>query len=252
MPACYTNITPPTLPTWDTAANPYYLVSFNYSKGAIDWSDCRVTYSASPFEYVDGKITNPETCYYQFYTDGSWVGTWLPANVSYKPGINSEIYMRIWTSHDITGYMKAGGITPGAWLMNHKDFWTGVAMGLKSKGLPAKQDKLPIAYLYNGVQLPPLPEVEGYMVIGNIYTSTLLKVSDSPSYYDNGTVQTPTPVRYWKYTDGAWVESGTVTGENPAFPSTRTYWANHDIVSNEDGSVFLAASEPVPVYGGDS
>lgn len=147
MPAFYTNITQPTLPTWDTAAHPYYLVSFIYDERQNDWSRVRLTYASQPFEHKNGTITNPGTCYFKEYTDGSWdnyIVTIDAGEMAYPVGKIGGVFQRYWTSHDIPGLMAAGGRTPGAWLMNHKDFWHGVAMGLKSKGLPAN------SYRYNG------------------------------------------------------------------------------------------------------
>lgn len=272
MPAFYTNVTPPTILTWDTASYPYYLLSFIYDERTNDWHRVRLTYSSAPFEYVNGAITNPAEAYFSEYSDGSWdnfIATIDAGEMAYPIGKNGGVYQRYWTSHDITGLMAAGGITKGAWLYNEKDFWTGVAMGLKSKGLPAKQDKQPIAYLYNGVQLPGLPEEwnsdeRPYAVI---YADTrtnkeCLFVSKVPLIlYDlngdgNYTFSASgdgwggsLPIKFEN--EGAkWVEGFLF----PQHIEASTYiWSNYDIqdlkgLVGAAGSVYREGSEPIPVY----
>ena len=137
MYAYYTNIIPPVLKTWDAGAFPYYLVSFIYEKGKTDWNRVRLTYAAQPFEYSDGTITNAGKCYFTEYSNGSWDSSTHEIDageMSYKPGLTGNVFSREWTSHDIPGLMKAGGITPGALITNNQELWTGYAMGCASKG----------------------------------------------------------------------------------------------------------------------
>lgn len=110
----------------------------------------------------------------------------------------------------------------------------------------------PIAYLYNGVQLPKLPEWDReaypYAVIGNHWTglSLQLHVSQTSIYNESGGyVYVDTPRQGWQYKNGIW--EGMSLDPVDSMPLLDAIWTNTDI-HNEDGTLYLAASEPVPVY----
>ena len=118
-------------------------------------------------------------------------------------------------------------------------------------------EKQPIAYLYNGVQLPPLPEWDketypyavivdisvpsdavgssGYWVVPqkSVYTVSNNGIMDAVRY-DRGYV-------YEAETD-TW-RLGGISGSSTAFVK----WANYD-VCDSSGNVYLSASDPIPVY----
>ena len=107
-------------------------------------------------------------------------------------------------------------------------------------------------YLYNGVELPQLPEwdktISPYAVIGiskSYGTYTLIITSWYWTMYDD-------TIWYNKFYDGYEsfeyiLENGEWVLVNTAISIT-PIWANFDIL-NTDGSVFLEASDPVPVGG---
>lgn len=112
---------------------------------------------------------------------------------------------------------------------------------------------LPVSYLYNGVELPPLPEwdTESYPYAA-IYTDadrTVFKFyCDAAGEIVNsgGTCLLMSTSRTMKAENGAWVKSVGGLAYTPI-------WANHDVFYNTSagelsGKLFLAASEPVPIY----
>ena len=114
-------------------------------------------------------------------------------------------------------------------------------------------------YLYNGVKLPPLPEWDKetypYAVIITTSSGYVLfvcqqepaprpAVSDDPSYIWFGEYDYKPMSAYCYEPYSQWEELST----SFSYCSNNIFWTNTDIY-NEDGSVYLAASEPVPVGG---
>lgn len=129
----------------------------------------------------------------------------------------------------------------------------GFIMGQKLRDMRQPTEKEPIAYLYNGVQLPPLPEWDKetypYCIITAIgakyyfraYTDPIVGGSATGRFADGSAEQI-----YCTLADGAWgsFASSTVTSVN----TSQTVWTNHDMISSSDGTVYFAASDPIPVY----
>lgn len=128
--------------------------------------------------------------------------------------------------------------------------------------MPLAQNKEPIAYLYNGVQLPKLPEWDRvaypYAVIvektpiGLRDTIATLYCYPLPMTYRNGRFERDTETIYVAYSIG----KSDVTWDEPiyydeehasSYLAYTPFWSNFDIL-NEDGTLYLAASEPTPVY----
>lgn len=117
--------------------------------------------------------------------------------------------------------------------------------------------KNPVAYLYNGVRLPPLPEYDkekypfaciaktwiGGYVLGVSQSATLVRDHESGVRCD-----WVGPHLYcFLSTSGKWGEftyTEDTTGAS-IYPDF-SMWANHDIEYN--GEVIVTASDPVPVY----
>ena len=131
---------------------------------------------------------------------------------------------------------------------NERDFLTALVCGLMSKGRELRGNKAPTAYLYNGVQLPPLPESGKYSVIYSLPGVYYMTISEEP-------------VPKGKYAYGAWNFNlygdtyGSVESEWIFMPiltggsveASSIVWTSHDLYLN-DGTLFMAASDPVPVY----
>ena len=127
-------------------------------------------------------------------------------------------------------------------------------------GTPAGE---PVAYLYNGVQLPPLPEWDKqkypYAVMGRPFGIAVC-FANKPAYYNTTQLggcidfEVGTEMVQYNlsssYTDGVsrWiyvVSNPTTWSEKSSYGEG--VWSNTDIYK-DDGALYLAASEPIPVY----
>ena len=152
-----------------------------------------------------------------------------------------------------------------------RSWLTGFALGFSGKPLPLSTGKTPIAYSYNGTVLPKLPEwdreqypyayIDYYDSTGNSYS--FFVTSKPLRWYAGGFVigfplndpDALASVFRWRYrpayADG-WYETGESDNAGIYYGGV---WTNTDIYYPDDysdetlaGTLFLAASEPVPVY----
>lgn len=126
-----------------------------------------------------------------------------------------------------------------------------------------RKKRTPVAYRYNGEELPLLPEewdsaTHPCAVITVFISTTILRfgqivyethLSDGVEYYRYGMYGYQA---YELQDDFTWTliqdePKETVWIENIDDDSVYTKWSNTDIL-NKDGTVHLAASDPVPVY----
>ena len=150
-------------------------------------------------------------------------------------------------------------------------------LGRRIAGQRRKQDRVPVAYLYNGVRLPGLPEwdKEAYPY-AVIYQQTayadgtkdyVLKITDQPlrAFWATGTtyelkMDSEETVQYTKmdlyivYKDEPynsanpeWIGPDT-QASGPWVKEDRLIWSNYDLYLGTSDTVKLAASNPVPVY----
>lgn len=130
-------------------------------------------------------------------------------------------------------------------------------LGRRIAGQRRKQDRVPVAYLYNGVRLPPLPEwdMEKYPYADiyyseNEYGNYVLRFKSKPfekmigfdalKFDDAATA-------YYRAENDKWVyNSGSESSRGMTF-YTDFVWTNTDLILS-DGTVIMAASEPIPVY----
>lgn len=139
-------------------------------------------------------------------------------------------------------------------ITNKLSYLTGYYVGCKLReGLARK----PVAYLYNGMQLPPFPEWHRSFLPGaaividedGVTPIMVLYYYKSTAYDGNNTFRGPF-MRY-RYKNGAWTQ---VKGSISDF-STFSYkvashnivWSNADIYDN-NGELIISASDPIPVY----
>lgn len=132
----------------------------------------------------------------------------------------------------------------------------GLILGQFSSPLPISQ-KEPVAYLYNGVRLPKLPEWDKtgypYAYVG---TTTYEGVEEYRAYFTKE-IHTMSAslmlfidsARRYRLIDGQWVKHGA------AIPPviTSPIWSNVNLyydssVEEVGGTLYLAASDPIPVY----
>ena len=144
-----------------------------------------------------------------------------------------------------------------------KDFLEGLAISAACHVLPARKVfREPIAYSYNGVILPKLPEWDRemypYMCMTTNSSNSVvnLHMSSEPVVYDGKlnvtmirTAYVPKPRLFvsWTENNNAWGEIAEGNTDYNIYYSNPLIWTNTDIIKS-NGSVYLAASEPIPVY----
>lgn len=249
---------------------PYSVIAYNYEKGAEDWYQAHLYYSATPFTWNGTAVVNSGTTYKRIYDAelDAWTDD-AETEIEATPGLDGTVYQRIYTDHDIldsTGavWLAAGQVTPveetgvsDTWKYSFK---LGLALGLCGKPLPIVR-KL-IGYSYNGTVLPKLPEWDKitypYAVIGKVsnYPDVYILVmgENAPTYSGDtekvtiAMTNTNEPLQIAKCVSpySAWggVEDWSYYMCNFW---TDLYWTNTDILST-DGTLYLATSDPVPVY----
>lgn len=182
-----------------------------------------------------------------------------------------DSYPILWTKTDICDadgnvVYEASAPVP---LFDLKSWLTGFALGLAGKPLPlAPAQKEPVAYLYNGVRLPPLPEVDikkyPYTYLSRSFIGDkLYKISfvarDNPVqvngdnvYISAGALTSYDIDAYHGKTDFelSYLDSthdDFVWGIYGDIVFNEIIWSNYNIY-NTNGTVFLSASDPIPVY----
>lgn len=129
----------------------------------------------------------------------------------------------------------------------------------------ASESGEPVAYLYNGVQLPPLPEWDKTAypyaaIFKNIIGTAVLYIFEQKPYV---TIKTSVTAALSITSGSKYVYKGANSISNPTngwnanteYTATddqtmniqSVIWTDFDLL-NEDGTVSLSASEPVPVY----
>lgn len=133
-------------------------------------------------------------------------------------------------------------------------------LGQRIVGQRKKQERVPVAYLYNGVRLPPLPDAQGhqYAFIGTyrlgsttityVYLMDFIPLATEYQFGIKRLVGTGKYIYHAIIGGSRWgdAEPGEATGE-PFGTAFTSIWSNVDVY-NDDGTLYLAASDPVPVY----
>lgn len=242
----YNGIELPALPETDKP----YAVIFRGVTGAyyLKLSDTAITTDS------DGNAVNP-----QYIANGT--ESWSENTVITVTG---EV---IWANYDVyttdgTLYLSATDPVPvGNPITDPVSFMMGYQLGCRLRA--QRGAKKPIGYSYNGVVLPELPQWDKekypYAWIHQFNTanpSYVLRIASEPIVYKK-----PIFKDYYVYSmtgagciyninDGAWeIFQSDVTFDN-YFPESDVLfsWTNTDIINQSDGTVYLAASEPVPIY----
>lgn len=128
--------------------------------------------------------------------------------------------------------------------------------------------KTPVAYLYNGVQLPALPEwdketypyatIVGIALGSNEFNYQLIYSDVQCGRVDSWT----SGVRFasdnhtgayisrvcYNSTPDKWEAPTTNDSGDPFLVPCPAVWANYDVLDKIDGGVLLTASDPIPVY----
>lgn len=231
----------PKLPSWDKDTYPYAAMCCNSEQKYF------VYFSKTPFRkaiYVgnkpdDGNGTGSIAYYYDAETE-----TW-----TYSHTYETEVYLVVplkWSNHDIVEIGTDGSVYIKA-----------------TEPIPLGEI---VAYSYNGTVLPKLPEWDKtaypYAVISNLRARLIC--SSVPLLYKKGIAfeylnasEDGTSILYKNNTElGSWElseEHDTTVfskGETVLYHDlTWSYvWTNHDILKEDDGTLFLEETEPIPVY----
>ena len=138
--------------------------------------------------------------------------------------------------------------------MDKTSFTLGWLVGKQIAGMRMVKGE-PVAYLYNGVRLPALPEwdmeVYPYAVIHDyndflVLTSKPFLTPNESVFGDYVSIEKCSLKRY-KLTDGAWVYYDEAEESGASVGYDNLIWSNHDI-PGLDVTVYLEATDPIPVY----
>lgn len=261
----YSNVTPPTLPSYDSVANPYYLIQFEYAIGAENWETVRFWFGAAPLTWNGSAVTNAVA--FSLFTYGTGSPEWTAWGVMAEAGemaltpgpTTADTYMRLYTNHDILDGTGAVWLAKGTVTPTEEDKAAEIQIRKKSQlaGIiaawcapvrqPPKPTAEPVAFLYNGVRLPGLPEsTRQYVTIALRVNGEYLAVfsaGKSTAFEDGTILANPSLHDMYLYENGEWISTNM-----SAFPTP--IWANYDMYYTETagGGLFLATSEPIPVY----
>ena len=198
---------------------------------------------------------NSQLYYYRF-DEPEWV--FIESRTWYLS--DAFVITPLWLNHDVIapdGTVLHTASTPVPVIpIDYKVMLQGWIVGKRLAAMRVKRE--PVAYLYNGVRLPKLPEWDAvaypYACIYQVYGEYVLACMNVQCAYRTSTIGTgyvTIPHRKWctfSYRGGVW-EAQAVDVEINDYTSVNSelYWANYD-VSTTGGTLYLAASDPVPVY----
>ena len=255
----YSNVTPPPLPEYDSDTYGFYLLVFNYRKDAEDWYMVHLFYSAWRFQYEEGVgVTNTAVTFTRTYSDGSWTDEMQnPETLALNPGMNGVVYQRIYTNANIFNgneiWLAENSVTPvETEKFPIKDFLNGLIMALCGRVVQYPKRE-PVAYLYNGVRLPKLPDwdKEAYP-----YAAIVTKANGEYRFYADAEAFT---IGSGNYLTRLWpdvvylLENETWVEETAGGFYFVPIWSNTDIYYDKNveglaGTLAFSASDPVPVY----
>lgn len=197
----YSNVTPPTLPSYDSVANPYYLIQFEYALGAENWETVRFWYGAAPLTWNGEAVTNSADSYCQTYGTGSpewtyWGVMAEAGEMALTPGpTTADTYMRLYTNHDILDGTGAVWLAKGTVTPTEEDKEAEIQIRIKSKlaGIIAawcapvrqfpKPTAEPVAFLYGHIAKEgetPTHSINGVDYVG--WIGPKLPVYDQSKY----------------------------------------------------------------------
>lgn len=273
----YSNVTPPVLPSYDTATYPYRVTVFNYGVGEEDWYQVHLSYSSAPFTFDGSYVVNNATAYTQVY--GSSDG-WTGANETDKtlsPGLHGSVYQRIATNHNILDgagdvWLAADAVTEVAeepvepqtgFDSTSHQIGFGLGMGLIGRRIVNTIRMC----LYGGTEILPgppswnrekFPYVAVFKYADCDYKEADYKFVGSTAPYllstTGDSIVTATQVRrrFWISDDRShWIDKGEVEQEVEMylrilelFDGHTVVWTNHDILHVDSTDVYMAATNP--------
>ena len=279
MDYLYNGVRLPQLPEWDKTVYPYaYLSTMPFFKvytlqvsqqpadllGNEESFYTKTPLMTSNFRY-DSVFGLPPSVEWSEWDEtgvgdayGSSIGDVNPDMENYD-GATDKL---IWCNHDVTYpdgtvFLAASEPIPAPEVdLDPQSLTAGWLVGKKIAAMRGKKE--PVAYLYNGVRLPQLPEwdktVYPYAYIRRAeWGEVVLTVMSQPWYFDGTNAVTSASVysQYGIY-DGEWrlgLHDAEIKGGIILDDDYDIIWSNFDWCKNaEDDTVTFKASEPIPVY----
>lgn len=257
----------PKLPEATKNLYPHAFIYFRWNT-VYERYNTTLFYSNMPYMYVEGTdgtvgyrlYSSPgAVCWFQDLTTENGEPAWGDAtNQPY--GVDSNIIVDhpdhpvfLWT----TGfYNESGELTmdpsPAPVLVSSpslQSLMTFFALGIAAQPMLTSEKQEPVAYLYNGVKLPALPEWDRerypYAHIGVMDSyGRYAFAAESKALTVLGNIYVTKPeVNYsCESSVDTWVAGGLVS-----FTAYKVLWANHDVI-DANGNLLLDASDPVPIY----
>ena len=270
----YNGVKLPALPEWDKTVYPYafiYIVTLDGTTGVYTL----VASSSSVMGYDGNGIICPAATVGQRYTvsEDSWAAAADSDDFYIK---RDNLIYTVWANFDVLNsdgsvYVAASEPVPVAGKFPLREWVGWRVIGLCSRPLPMRARE-PVAWLYNGVRLPGLPEewnpeTHPFAMVtyrGNVgyyfsvYASQNYYTSeDSNGWYYFG-VKDGFPDSmiwdFWNEYEGwnsdTWVfgdrDGASIRVDKTAMTDI-AIWTNFDL-HYADGAIYIAASDPIPVY----
>jgi hypothetical protein len=251
----------PALPEWDREQYPYAILLENVfdANGIVSRTVILHCFAENAYYFTSGNLL-----YFGGKSDGEQVA---------RKVYNLTDDAWILKYDDDNGNVQV--TTPEgytAWSTTVTTFWANFKAEYDGTVYIDPIDPIPVGeivgYSYNGVTLPALSESDlEYAVIiysGLDVTYFLYMFDEQPiahnvyyEYYDTTQLHIGRPegcrVQFWGSSREGWDKQTKPTTDRDndngwaMANSDRVHWTSHDIL-NEDGTIYLSASEPVPVY----
>lgn len=130
-------------------------------------------------------------------------------------------------------------------------------LGRRIVGQRRKPERVPVAYLYNGVRLPPFPTHGGYtyeMISfdtpsfggDKTYCAWITTVPWQKDFIGCSTTEEGSGYGYVYNEESVWERASHWEDKSVPYPPINPIWSNHEIL--KDGSPLPIKSDPIPVY----
>lgn len=231
--------------------------TYVYTMGGNDWDG----FTPDPIDYIRWTCPSLEEGWQEFDT-----GSRSQIDAGMKSCYPDMLAWTNTTLYDADGNVVLEASDPIP-ICDLRSWLTGFALGFSGKPLPLSTGKKLVGYSYNGTVLPKLPEWDREMYPyafmldkPSLYLCSSLPCAAvqtvlSPGYMGIFATGDCDVIRYEPTTDGGSWQRVSETAES--FSTSEMIiglaffdllWTNTDIINTEDRTVFLAASEPIPVY----